>query len=495
MSKIIFQLNQCNIFPRGPSYKQCLPRLLFLITLITVNFSPQRAFSYPVFIASFTSIRLKRGKSFRQEIYVRKDRVSAIDTVKKLKLKVGGEVRTRYEKYWNDNWGGAPRDYNGYVLHRFLLFADLNLSNKVRFYTELKSALHSNLDIPPRPVDQDKLDFQQLFLTFILNRPSSNNLTSLKIGRQELSLGSNRLVDKRDYTNALLSFDGFDFLVKQGNWQINAFAFRQSRMSFGVFDNMPDPDRNLWGIYLSRFLKSDQSGGLDLYYIGQNRNKISYTFGDYISFDNEGPYAETRHTFGVRFYNHLNGFDYDIEPMSQVGTYSKNNQNIRAWRVAATVGYTFDQMTIKPRLYLNVDMASGDGDSTDRTLNTFHSPYTDILDPSTSNITGFKVGLNTVLKNKISVNIFEWLFWRTSTEDGIYGFLGFPYRAPGQNYGKYIGNSPAIIIAWPINNHISLTGLYATEFVGGGFLSKEPPGENLSYAGLSVTYKSLKSSK
>ena len=411
------------------------------------------------------------------------------DSLHKISFQAGGEIRERYEKYWNDNWGAAPRDYNGYFLHRFLLFAGLNLNDRLVVYGELKSALHSGLDIPARPVDQDKLDFQQLYLTYKLNESANQNTAQLKVGRQEFSLGSTGLVDKRNYTNAMLSFDGVSVLDTYRTWKLNAFAFRQSRMSAGIFDNWPDADRTLWGLYLTSINTNNKSGGIDLYYIGQNRRRISYTFGDYINFYKEGAYSETRHTFGLRFFDKDGAIDYDFETMGQLGTYSKDHQQIKAWRIGAILGYSFLACKIKTRIYLNVDISSGDRDSTDHSLNTFHSPYPDISDPSTSNLSGVKLGFEATLSNKLSVNFFDWLFWRTDIQDGIYGFLGFPYRAAGHSYPRYIGNCPTVLLTWPLNKNFSLMGLYATEFVDGGFLSRAQPGEDLSYAGLSLTYK------
>jgi len=82
-----------------------------------------------------------------------------------------------------------------------LLHADVQFGQHFKVYAELKSAFHSDLDIAPRPVDEDELDLRQLNLNYAIQFTDSGS-AELKLGRQQLALGSNRLPDKREYTNA-----------------------------------------------------------------------------------------------------------------------------------------------------------------------------------------------------------------------------------------------------------------------------------------------------
>lgn len=129
---------------------------------------------------------------------------------------------------------------------------------------------------------------------------------------------------------------------------ITGLIARSWRQSFGVFDNLPDAGRTIWGLYSTKLSGDSTATNFDFYYIGQKRNRISYSFGDYQLFFNQGAYYETRHTAGVRIYNRINAFDYDLEPIYQKGSYSENNQTISAWRIGASVGYTFRKVNFKP---------------------------------------------------------------------------------------------------------------------------------------------------
>jgi hypothetical protein len=433
-------------------------------------------------------LSLKYEEGFDKDQFNDSSSNKKVDTSHPVKVHAGGEIRSRYERYWNDNWGAAPKDNNGYFLHRVLIHGDLHVGRHLQFFSELKSAFHSGLNIPPRPVDEDKLDLQQLFLNYT-KKFENRSLIEIKVGRQQFSLGSKRLIDDREYTNALLSFDGISISAVKNARSLTAFAFRQSRLSFGVFDNIPDKDRNLWGIYLKNLLGGNVISSLDFYYIGQQKRKISYTIGDFTDLYNQGPFSEIRHTFGTRFLAHSKRMDFELEPIYQVGVYSDRNQKISAWRIAAIIGDTIKISNQPFRLFLNADASSGDTDSADGKLNTFLSPYPDILDPTASNLTGFKTGIEFTLKKLVSFKIFEWLFWRTSVQDGIYGFLGFPYRKAGNSGVHYIGNSPTVIVSFQILQHITITALYATEFVNRGFFHYEKPGDDLTYVGLGINFK------
>src|SRR5260370_18352414 len=78
-------------------------------------------------------------------------------------LSFGGEIRERYERFHNPLWGQQPQSPGGFLLQRYLLFADLHLGQNVRIFSELMSDFENDRVGGPRPViDQDQLDFTEL---------------------------------------------------------------------------------------------------------------------------------------------------------------------------------------------------------------------------------------------------------------------------------------------------------------------------------------------
>jgi len=112
-------------------------------------------------------------------------------------LTLGGEARERYEYFDNANWGKGPQDSDGYFLHRFMLHADTHAGENFRFFTQFKSGLESDRNGGPRPTDRDDFDVHQLFADVRVAWADQRSLT-LRVGRQELAFGTQRLVSVRE---------------------------------------------------------------------------------------------------------------------------------------------------------------------------------------------------------------------------------------------------------------------------------------------------------
>jgi hypothetical protein len=78
-------------------------------------------------------------------------------------MSIGGEIRPYYERFRNEEWGGQPKDLNGFFLQRYMLHADLNLGSTVRVFGQLKSNFENGRRGGPRGSDEDKLDVHQAF--------------------------------------------------------------------------------------------------------------------------------------------------------------------------------------------------------------------------------------------------------------------------------------------------------------------------------------------
>jgi Alginate export len=438
---------------------------------------------------AYKSMRFNEDWSVLKDSSIKK--ADFTDNLKYLKLSkngnsyisVGGELRSLYEVYRNDNWGAAQKDANGYILNKIQVHTALHIGSRVRLFAQLKSATNIDNTAFIRPIDEDVIDLHQAFIDVKINKAFT-----FRFGRQELSFNSNLLIDKRDWTNVGISFDGFNILYDYGNWKLNALAVKRVEFRFGAFNNGTENSRSLYGIYATHSNTTSSSfiKNMELYYLGLQRRDVSYNTKDFVSLVKFGPYLENRHTIGLRIYNSKNNWDYETEGMYQFGKYSK--QAISAWRIAATLGYTFKKNKTTIRPYLNIDIASGDRDTTDNTMGTFNPLFPGIFDPTAANLAGFKVGLDIVFNKKLTLSLYNWTAWRTSTQDGIYGFFGLPFRDGDKSNASHVVTSPLIIIHWQVNRHLSILPFHTTLFPG-KFLKETPPGETMHYSGISINYK------
>src|SRR5262249_24759684 len=117
-------------------------------------------------------------------------------------LSLGGEGRLRYEWYNNFRWNPDSPDQDGYLLQRYLLHADLPQGQCVRGFGQLQSSLEDWRAGGPRGTDENRLDVHQLFADFRWPfGEESGPEVALRVGRQEMLYGSQRLVSVRESPN------------------------------------------------------------------------------------------------------------------------------------------------------------------------------------------------------------------------------------------------------------------------------------------------------
>src|SRR5262249_37364018 len=123
-------------------------------------------------------------------------------------LSLGGVIRQRFELFDNTDWKPLPAD--SFLLQKYMLSADLPLGSRVRFFVSFKSGLEDGRTGGPRSTDEDKLDFHEAFGDF---RIGDHQALTLRVGRREMALGSQRLVSVRAGPNVRQSFDGISVIA------------------------------------------------------------------------------------------------------------------------------------------------------------------------------------------------------------------------------------------------------------------------------------------
>ena len=103
----------------------------------------------------------------------------------------GGETRLRYMDERNFRGLGLTGNDDDYLLQRQRYYANWKINDTFRVYGELLDANSSFEDFNPRPIDENDLDVQNLFLDVKLWDNGTSSLTA-RGGRQELLYGSQR---------------------------------------------------------------------------------------------------------------------------------------------------------------------------------------------------------------------------------------------------------------------------------------------------------------
>lgn len=395
-------------------------------------------------------------------------------------LSLGGEIRARYEYTHNPAWGQDPQDDSGVFLQRYVLHGDLHLTEYVRVFAQVLSALADGRAGGASPVDEDALDLQQAFLDVRLPVGGTGALT-LRAGRQEMAFGSGRLVDVREGPNVRRTFDGGRLLFATSGWRVEGFVTRPVEDERGVFDDGSETSQALWGVYSVGTFKA-LGGGIDLYYLGFQDDRAVY---------DQGTGAETRHSLGLRLWGQPGAWDYNGEVVYQWGRFGAGE--IRAWTAAVISGYTWAAGPWRPRIGLSANIASGDRDPADPDLQTFNPLFprgsyfseTALLGPR--NFVNVQPSLTLTPGKAVSVTLDVNWFWRLWTADGVYSPSGQLLRPASGSTARFVGSNLAVTTEWHMQRHLTLTTVYE-HFFPGAFLRETGPHAAIDFIELTLQF-------
>src|SRR5262249_18707348 len=162
-------------------------------------------------------------------------------------------------------------------------------------------------NLPPQLIDRNKGDIQNLFLDLRVC-DFCDSPVWLRIGRQELLYGSQRLVSPLDWANTRRTFQGVKVFWQKKEWAIDAFCVQPVSPEPG----RPDPPDHaiyftgLWATY--RPVKGQY---IDMYYLNLDRAGLAFPATD----GSKG--AGNASTFGTRYAGAAGNWLFDVECMLQ----------------------------------------------------------------------------------------------------------------------------------------------------------------------------------
>ncbi len=391
----------------------------------------------------------------------------------------GAEVRAKYERYENDEWGAGPTPDHDYVWFRVLPYLELRYRDGFRVFTQLMSAVEHGDEAGTSPVDEDRADVLQAFADLRVAGGEDSSWT-LRGGRQVLAFGSERLISARYGPNVMRSFDAADLQLDHGPWKVDLLLGRPVAVEEGGFDDEADDSRSLWALYGTR---ERGETGIDLYYIGYEN--------DLAEFD-QGSAREERHTLGSRIFGREGPWDWNFELFGQAGTFGDGD--IRAWSIASDTGRVLQRVPLEPRLGLKANIISGDDDPGDEDLETFNPLFpkgkyfgeAGLIGPY--NLINVHPSLEFALSEPWKLSLSSVLYWRESTDDGVYGNSGQVLRADGGSDERYIGSQLDVVLDYAPTRLLDMNLAYST-FVPGGFIESTGPDETVRFLGLELRFR------
>ncbi|SEM22468.1 Alginate export [Olivibacter domesticus] len=383
--------------------------------------------------------------------------LKAINLFQNTTLSFGGSWRFQAESFINGEFGRSGSQDNIWYLNRFLAHAHLKVGVNLELFTELGSSLVTNKE-DISPVDKSELYVNQLFAKYKL---TSN--WDIAVGRQNMRLGSGRLIDIREGPNVRRLFDFAEVNFQNDKVSVKTFFSVPVIPSFEAFNNTYlDFDETLSGIYATTDFSRVSS--LDTYIFYQKQNGTIYT---------SGQENERRASAGLRHFGKFKKLTYDNELVYQFGTFG--NQTISAWTISFNLQRETNLFGRSVNLGVKTEAISGDKNTSDKKLNTFDALYPRgayfgrVARFGPSNLIDVHPYINTMF-NKWEVAFDYAAFWRYSLQDGVYG-AAMTLDYPNVNNKRFIAHQMGTIIGYQPNKFVSLE-LESNVILPGSFLKK-----------------------
>jgi Alginate export len=376
----------------------------------------------------------------------------------------GGEARWRY---MNEDNSRLTQSDNVYSLVRTRVYSDLWYRDIFRVFVEgvwSDSLWH---DLAPLPTDIDRGDFQNLFVDVKLPF-GDDHPAYLRIGRQELLLGSQRLVGIPDWVNTRRTFQGARITRTGEQFDYDFFWVQPVIPNAERFDSV-DNNQNFfgaWGTY-----RPKPGTFLDVYYLFlDNTNHL--TQQSIV----RAPYNV--HTIGSRYAGDVDGgWLYDVEGALQFG--ERGSEDIFAGMATVGTGYHFADRRLNPTLWLYYDYASGDRNPNHGTFSTFNQLF-----PFGHYYLGWLDVVGRQNIHDLNLHMFlyptPWItfwaqyhhFWLDQSRDALYNAAGVAFRRdPTGNAGHDVGSEMDLILNFHIGPHSDILTGYS-KLWGGDFLEK-----------------------
>ena len=419
---------------------------------------------------------------------------------------IGGSVRMRYEIKENGGATGAGSagDFrangvdndNSYLMSR--IRARLGYTGKwFNVLVEGRSSSTTGDDRAPGagPESDGIVDLHQAYLTLGNHKEFP---VSVKIGRQELSYGDERIIGAFAWNNVGRVFD-----LAKVRWQNPWFAadFFSGRVVIPDDNNfnVPNDYDYFSGIYASTkkipkhltefyLLSRNTSGGAATANGAGTRTPAPYN-----------PSPRDIYTIGMRLKsatNELGNWDYTAEIMGQFGHFNDGRLPVgsrsleqRAYAIAVNAGYTFKDTFGSPRLAFEYAEGSGDDNPNDGIHGTFENlfptnhkfyGYMDFF--SLENIRDLRGIFQIRPMSRLSLALEGHAFLLANDRDNLYnvggaprGGLGNPGGGAGTGYGintgysKYVGTEIDLIGGFAVNHFTQLEAGYG-HFIRGDYV-------------------------
>ncbi len=408
-------------------------------------------------------------------------------------LAVGdGSFVFTFQQRWRFDWRENNFDFNdslhsatddAWLMQRTRLGFKWEAARWLRIAAEMQDVREFGSERPdivgPTAEGDDRFDLRQ----FSIDVGDPNGF-SVKIGRQLLSYGDERLVGPLEWLNQSRSFDAVKLRYQQPTFWIEAFTssvVNPRDKHFNQSDWLDANDtRNQFfsGAYFSTTALDFQRTDVYLYHLHQE----GINSADFV----------TLGTLWKGDPKKLRGWDYTVEMVGQNGRV--NNTDLTAFAGHWQVGYNWLKAAWKPRLGVEYSYGSGDNNPNDGKTTTFqnlfptnHPPYGFMDAWSWQNVHNLVLRSSIQPHAKIKATADFHLFWLADTGDA-WNRANATTRVrpitPGAS--NFAGSELDFTVLWKPKPYLDVLLGYS-HFFAGAYLADTGASDDADFAYMMVT--------
>ncbi len=394
-------------------------------------------------------------------------------------LQFSGEYRARVEGFTGG--GFNPNTDDAYLLSRARINMFLLPTGWLKFGFQGQDAhVFGKNQNPAAPPFQDAMDLR---LAYVEIGDTEKKSVGIRVGRQELAFGDERLIGSTNWLNTARSFDALRGTVHHGRFRADLFAARVVKLQDGEFD-WSTAGNNFYGIY-GGIEKLVPKATVEPYFLWRRQSALKTELGV--------PGISNFGTVGVRWIGKLPAnFDYGTEMDKQAG--SLGSDTISAWAGHWILGETLINARFKPRFSVEYNYASGDRNPKDGTRGTFDQLYPTAHDKygladqvGWKNIRNARAEVDLKLAKKWGLTGRYDAWWLADPHDALYSAASTVVaRDTTGASGRFVGHEIDSVLAYTFSKYLQVSGGYGHIFPG-TFLNHTTPGESYNFPYASST--------
>lgn len=388
----------------------------------------------------------------------------------------GGHASYRYMQELGSRLSGKDNEYG---LFRTRVFGDLWYQDRIRAYVEFISAQTFDQELPPLAIDRNYADFLNAFIDVKI-ADINDKPAYVRVGRQEVLLGSQRLVSPLEWATTRRNFDGVRAFRQGDKFDVDLFYLSPVKVTKDKLDSH-DNNQNFAGGWFT--YRPEKGTFIDFYYTFlDNTNNATPAVGAAAFPLAIAPFNV--HTFGSRYAGDKNNFLWDVEAMLQFGDHGPSDT--LAGSVTVGGGYNFKCAPMNPTFWVYYDYASGDRSPNANDYNTFNQLF-----PFGHYFLGFidLVGRQNIQDWNVHLYLYptKWITFNAqyhhlrldSANDALYNAGGVPLRIdPTGAAGKNVGNELDLLVNFHLGPHsdilIGWSKLWAGSFIENTGSGRDP---------------------